>query len=89
MVKIAKEDTYAMEPVGGGVEVRRIVKAGQLVPDHYQIEGDFDEAEARPLTGYGGHVIAQPGESGAPADTDDEADESEKAAPKRGHRQTE
>ena len=59
MVKIAKEDTYATEDVGGGVTVRRQVKAGQPVPDHYNVEGDAETVEQSETTtpGYSAHDI--------------------------------
>jgi hypothetical protein len=49
MVRIAKKDTYAMEDVGGGVEVRRMVFAGQRVPETFDVEaGDVEEIEESP-----------------------------------------
>lgn len=47
MVRIAKKDTYATEDVGGGVEVRRQIFAGQPVPEIYDIDpGDVEEQES-------------------------------------------
>jgi hypothetical protein len=45
MVRIAKKDTYGMEPVAGGVEVRRRVVAGQPIPDDYVLDegAEYDE----------------------------------------------
>jgi hypothetical protein len=48
MAKIASKDTYAIEDVGEGTEVRRLVKAGTLIPDHYQVDsGDYTETDER------------------------------------------
>lgn len=43
--EVAKQDTYMTEDVGGGVKIRRRVRAGTEVPAHYQAEG---AAPARP-----------------------------------------
>jgi hypothetical protein len=43
MVLIAKQTTYAVESVGGGVDVRRRVVAGQQVPDWWEIDKDAVE----------------------------------------------
>jgi hypothetical protein len=47
MVRIAKNDTYGLEPVAGGVELRRRVVAGQPIPDGYVLpdDADFDEVD--------------------------------------------
>jgi hypothetical protein len=37
MAKMANRDTYALEHISG-VDVRRVVKAGDIVPDHYVLE---------------------------------------------------
>jgi hypothetical protein len=43
MVLIAKKDTYAIESVGGGVDVRRRVVAGQEVAPWWEIDADAVE----------------------------------------------
>ena len=60
MVLVAKEDTYGMEDVGGGVMVRRIVAAHQPVPAHYEVEGKTEEVE-RSSTGY--QPVEEPAEA--------------------------
>ena len=57
MVQIAKEDTYATEDVGHGVLVRRLVKAGQPVPDHYNVDGKTETVEAAGSVGYSARDI--------------------------------
>jgi hypothetical protein len=47
MPKVATKDTYAIERLEGGIEVRRVVKAGDVIPSHYEVDGgasrDTDE----------------------------------------------
>jgi len=58
MVRIAQKDTIAFEPVGlipgDDTVVRREIKAGWMVPDHYQLEdeGAAPEVDAK-VTGLG------------------------------------
>lgn len=61
MVRIAKEDTYATEDVGGGVTVRRRIVAGQKIPDSYDVEGKTDELDEQPggLKHYDPDMIEQ------------------------------
>lgn len=40
MAKIATRDTYAIERMSDGIEVRRVVKAGDVIPAHYDVEAD-------------------------------------------------
>ena len=60
MVQIVKADTYAVEDVGGGVEVRRKVFAGGRVPDHWNVDGKTETPdEADRITGYSPDLIEQ------------------------------
>lgn len=52
MPRRAVRDTYGIERIGN-VEVRRVVKAGQLVPEHYQV--DEDALETVDSLGYPGY----------------------------------
>ena len=46
MARIATRDTYAVDRASGE-EVRRVVKAGDIVPEHYELEaGDTREVPA-------------------------------------------
>ena len=89
MARRATKDTYAFEPVGvvpgDDTVVRREIKAGWDIPDHYQLENEGDAEE------YGGMVAGlgaaphaykhqldehgQVSEEHAP-DTEDDEDES-------------
>lgn len=45
MARKALKDTFAIEQVAG-VEVRRQIMAGALIPSHYQVgDGDWEEVE--------------------------------------------
>jgi len=60
MVQIVKADTYAIEDVGGGVEVRRKVFAGARVPDNWNVEGKTEKLdEPDRITGYPSERIEQ------------------------------
>lgn len=75
MVIIAKEDTYGMEDVGGGVKIRRIVAAHQPVPEHYEVEGKTEEVDRPSATGYRPVESAQKSR-GRHKDAKDDAEES-------------
>lgn len=88
MVRIAREDTYATEDVGGGVLVRRLVKAGQPVPDHYDVDGETDPQAPARQVGYGQTDITAPvtPDAGADAAEEDPADsEPEPEATEKHH----
>lgn len=53
MVRIARADGYALDDVGGGIKLRRLVKAGQVVPDHFELQ-----EEDMPAPQYQDHQIA-------------------------------
>jgi hypothetical protein len=63
MPRKATKDTYGYEDIAG-VEVRRIVRAGQNVPDHYRLEDD-SAAEQPDETGdenASGDDVPEPGD---------------------------
>jgi hypothetical protein len=78
MVRIAKKDTYATEDVGGGVEVRRRVFAGQRVPESFDVEsGDVEEIDSTP-SGLRFHDVVENPTSvaeGDPEPSDDKPDQ--------------
>lgn len=54
MARRATKDTFAFEPAGPDIEVRRKVFAGQMIPDGYRLESESaaeDVGESAP-TGY-------------------------------------
>jgi hypothetical protein len=53
------EDTFATEEIGG-VEVRRKVKAGQLVPDNWSVEGGTEEVKGSGVLGEGYEPVTGP-----------------------------
>lgn len=55
MARRATKDTYGVEVVGGA-EVRRLVKAGSIIPDQYQVEdGSFEDAPTETTIGIAQH----------------------------------
>jgi hypothetical protein len=63
MARVATKNTYGIETIGG-VEVRRLVKAGDPVPDHYEVDGDAvrEVDQGSSPAGSVTNAIAQPGE---------------------------
>lgn len=76
MAKKALQNTYGYETVGG-VEVRRLIVAGDIVPDHYRVESasDFEPTgqEAMPEYPAPETETRDPHEAGLEAGTTDEA----------------
>lgn len=84
MARVAKQDTYGMEDVGGGVEVRRRIVAGQKIPDQYVVDDadvqEIDEGVAGIRT-YGSRVLTEAKEDPpAPEANDDDDDDDEAPA---------
>lgn len=68
MARVATKNTYGTEMVGG-VEVRRLVVAGDPVPDHYNVDSDavreIESTEPGGRVGQGvSEAIVQPGDDG-------------------------
>lgn len=62
MARRATKDTYGIEKTGPDMEVRRLVKAGDMIPPTYSVEsGDFEEVpDAAVQTTAFGHRTPPP-----------------------------
>jgi hypothetical protein len=46
VARVATKNTYGIEVVPGGIELQRLIVAGQTIPDHYQVDtGAYREVE--------------------------------------------
>lgn len=68
MARKATRDTYGIEIVGG-VEVRRLVKAGDVIPDTYSVEGGSVEGGPAEAPAAGADATAPPNPGVGTADT--------------------
>lgn len=82
MVRIARQDTYGLEDIGG-VKVKRRIFAGRPFPDHYEVDrGAFDDPSAPPAKAPKAAKAAEP----AAADVEEQAQEEPKPKPAGGGR---
>ena len=71
MARRALRDTFGTEPIYG-VEVRRIIKAGTVVPPHYKVDAaDVEETDAvQPFLAGVSHTVPMMRPQGTPPDYD-------------------